>query len=124
MVMSLQLFKHVKILTSWLGLLGVSCLIASPALSQSYPPTRDNTSLNGTAPFIRATPGMSTPNSPGTYPYGSRLDASGIISTPRGVTLPSVRINNGDGSTTYYYPNGSRVTVDRQKIPPSGAYLR
>ncbi len=122
--MSIQLFDR-KLLISCLGVLGVSSSIAFPAFAQSNPFNTGNSSLSNTRQSIPVTPGTSNPNGTPTYPYGSRIGGSGIISTPGGqVTLPSVRINNGDGSTTYYYPNGSRATIDGRKIPPTGAIVR
>jgi hypothetical protein len=126
--MSKRLLNHIKILTSWLGIFGVSSLIALPAYSQSKPINGGTTNRRDTisdTPIIRVTPGLRNPDGTGTYPYGSRINESGRIATPRGeVVYPNVRINNGDGSTTYYYPNGSRVTIDKTKVPPIGSPLR
>jgi hypothetical protein len=126
--MCFQLFNRVKILTSWLGVFSISSLIAFPAYCQPNPIRLDSPNLGGTtkdSPPIRVTPGMRNRDGTDTYPYGLRISGSGFISTPRGeVTLPSVRINNGNGSTTYYYPNGSSVTIDGSKVPPTGTLLR
>jgi hypothetical protein len=126
--MYLQLFNRVRILTSWLGVLSISSLIAFPVYSQPNPVRLDFPNLGGTtkdSPPIRVTPGMRNRDGTDTYPYGSRISGSGFISTPRGeVTVPNVRINNGNGSTTYYYPNGSSVTIDGSKVPPTGTLLR
>lgn len=124
--MSKPLFIGIRIVTSCLGVLGVSSLIAFPAFSQSAPVNRGNTILNGTTlEPPRLTPGINNPDGTVTYPYGSRLDANGVISKPSGqATLPSVRVNHGDGSTTYHYPDGSSVTIDATKIPPTGVPLR
>jgi hypothetical protein len=130
--MSIQRFNQIKILGSLISVLGVSCLIAFPSYSQSIPPYRSNINLDGTTsnePIIRITPGitpgMSNSDGRDTYPYGSRINGSGIISSPQGqVTLPNVRVNNGDGSTTYYYQNGSSITIDKTKLPGTGAPLR
>ena len=121
---------RIRILASWLGALGVSTLIALPAYSQISPFNRGNTSpTSGTLlnrPTIQINP--ATQNLYGTassYPYGSRVNELGWISTPRGQMMyPSVGTNNGDGSTTYYYPNGARITIDKTKLPASGAVLR
>lgn len=60
-----------------------------------------------------------------TYPQGSRINADGIISTPRGKkTIPSVRIKHGDGSTSYYYRNGSYTIIKPTNIPPTGIPIR
>lgn len=123
---------RLRIVASWLGALGFSTFIALPAYSQITPITpiiRGNTSPSGTLlnqPTIRINP--ATPNQYGTsssYPYGSQLNELGWISTPGGrMIYPSVGTNNGDGSTTYYYPNGARITIDKTKLPASGAVLR
>jgi hypothetical protein len=125
-----KLFTHIKILTAGL-VLGASSLIALPAYSQSNLLDRDNTRLGGSnldldnPPIIRQTPGIPSSNGSATYPYGSRINRSGWISTPRGqLVYPNVGIDNGDGSTTYYYQDGSRVTIDKTKLPSSGTLLR
>jgi hypothetical protein len=60
------------------------------------------------------------------YPYGSRIYPGGRIYVPNGdQVMPSVTVPHGDGSTTYYYPNGTRITVDEGKIDnPNGAVLK
>lgn len=59
------------------------------------------------------------------YPYGSRIGTNGVISKPSGgMILPRVTINHGDGSTSYHYPDGSRVDVNNNTIPPTGKLLR
>lgn len=130
--MSKQLFIYFRILTSCLGVWGVSTLIAFPAFSQSSPVTGGNTNLRGsTYELPRLTPGMSningttTDNGITTGPYGSRLNANGTISTSSGqLSLPSATVTHSNGSTTYYYSNGSSVTVDKTKIPPTGVPVR
>jgi hypothetical protein len=121
------MFTYTRILAGWLGVLGVSTLIALPADSQNSPINRGNTSPTPTfvnEPIIRVNPG----NLNGTglsYPYGSRIGSSGAITSPQGqLTYPTVQINHGNGSTTYYYPNGTRITVDRTKLPATGGVLR
>lgn len=60
-----------------------------------------------------------------TYPQGSRINADGIISSPRGErTIPSVSVKHGNGSTSYYYRNGSRITIKPTTIPPTGTLIR
>ena len=121
--MSKPLIKYVKrILTSFVGVLGISSLIAIPAFSQSNPAnpsSRVNTSRIGTTrkeTLIRGTD---------TYPYGSRINRDGTISVPTGErTIPSVSVKRGDGSTSYYYPDGSRITVERSTIHPTGTLIR
>lgn len=128
--MSKRLFNSIKSLICGLGVLGVSSLIAFPAYSQTAPINRNNTSLSDTdtisnRPLIRVTPGIPNPDGTSTYPVGSTINQSGRISTPRGQSIyPNVRIRNGDGSTTYYYQNGTRIRVDETKLPPTGSPLR
>lgn len=119
------LIKHVKkTLTSFVGILGISSLIAFPAFSQQNPvnpanPTTINPSRSGTTQNGRLIGGNNT------YPQGSRINTNGMISTPRGNrTSPSVTIKNGDGSTSYYYRDGSRITVDSTTVPPTGTLIR
>lgn len=58
------------------------------------------------------------------YPYGTRIYQSGTIVTPNGQrVVPAVTVPRGDGSTTYYYPNGSSMTVNRQAVEPTGSVL-
>jgi hypothetical protein len=59
-----------------------------------------------------------------TYPSGSRVYSNGRISLPNGGNLyPNVAVPRGDGSTTYYYPNGTRITIPKKGINPVGTYL-
>jgi hypothetical protein len=123
------MLAYIRILAGWLGVLGFSTLIALPAYSQNEPFNRGNSSPTRTLlndPINRTNPGVQ--NRYGTnrsYPYGSRVRSSGSITTPQGeVIFPNVTIRNGDGSTTYYYPNGRRVTIDRTQVPATGEFLR
>lgn len=82
-------------------------------------PNQLNTSRNGTT--LRGT--LSGGNV--SYPQGSRIYTNGIISNPRGQrTLPSASIKHGDGSTSYYYRDGSHITIDGNTVPPTGTLLR
>ena len=125
-----KLLFHAKTLTSWLGVLGIGVLSVVPVHAQldPIPIYRRNTTINGTTSTepLRVEPRIPNPNgTPNTYPYGSRIDRTGRISTPRGQMInPSVRMNNGDGSTTYYYNDGTSITVDKTKLPSIGAPLR
>lgn len=58
------------------------------------------------------------------YPYGTRVYRNGTISSPtsRPVT-PSVAIPRGNGSTTYYYPDGTQITIEQNRISPNGTSL-
>jgi hypothetical protein len=127
------MFAHIRILAGGLGVLGFSALITLPAYAQNYPfnrdNTRDNTILNRTLsnePIIRINPGVQNrTGSTSSYPYSSRISGSGAITTPRGqVIYPNVGVTNGDGSTTYYYPNGTSITVDKTRLPATGGFLR
>lgn len=59
------------------------------------------------------------------YPPGTRVAPNnGRITTPTNDTLyPSNTIDNGNGTKTYYYRNGTRVIIKNDKINPGGAYL-
>lgn len=120
--MSKPFINHVKkTLTSFVGVLGISSLIALPAFSQSNPVNPNTVNTNRS----NFTQNGKLPGGDVTYPYGSRIDSSGVISTPRsGNTIPTVRVNHGDGSTSYYYRDGSRITIDRNSIPPIGKPIR
>ena len=110
-----------KTLASFFGVLAISCLVALPAFSQQNPinsANRVNTSRSGTNQNGRLIGGNDT------YPRGSRISSNGIISNLRGQrTIPSVSIKHGDGSTSYYYRNGSRITIDTA-VPPTGTLIR
>ncbi len=117
------LLKHSrKTLINLIGVLGISSAIALPAFSQQNPPNSSpsiNINRNATIRNPRLTGGNRT------YPQGSRINGNGIISTPRGQrTVPSVSIKHGDGSTSYYYRDGSRITIDATTVPATGKPLR
>ena len=59
------------------------------------------------------------------YPLGTRLYPNGTIISPKGEALfPNNAIQRADGSTTYYYPNGTRVTTRKDDpINSTGTYL-
>lgn len=122
------MFAQSKILAGCIGVLGLSTLIALPVYSQNNPLNRNNTTRSRTLlnePVIQVNPGTRNADGSRTYPYSSRINDLGWITTPRGEVLyPNVGIKNGDGSTTYYYRNGARITIDRTKIPASGQFLR
>jgi len=125
------MLAYIRILAGWLGVLGFSTLIALPAYSQIEPFTRDRGNPSSTRtllndPINRINPGVQNPYGTNrSYPYGSRVRSSGSITTPQGeVIFPNVTIRNGDGSTTYYYSNGTRVTIDKTQVPATGEYLR
>ena len=59
------------------------------------------------------------------YPFGTRIYSNGAIHIPNGNRVtPSVTIPNGDGSRTFYYPNGTHITVNESTINPTGTLLR
>lgn len=121
-----------NILTSFVGVLGISCLIALPARAQQLgtgtvnliQPVAPINPINSTKPCAPAQNGAVVGGS-ANYNYGSRLEQNGTISTPQGkTTIPNATINRGDGSTSYYYPDGSRIDVNNNSIPASGKLLR
>ncbi|UBF23634.1 hypothetical protein K9N68_17820 [Kovacikia minuta CCNUW1] len=77
------------------------------------------------------------PNTPGTpqpprgtgnylrYPPGTQIYQNGAIVTPDGlVTYPNGAMPGREGSTTYYYPNGTRITIKKRIFNhTSGLYL-
>jgi hypothetical protein len=110
---SLQLFLSSNLLhltTSLLGVLGVSCLINAPALSQVNSGTNTYVTPEGIVVKVTA------PNPVNISPDGSR------IKTPAGLVTSTVPFQaNQDGSYstssgTTVTPNGLIVTGDRQKI--------
>lgn len=59
------------------------------------------------------------------YPYGTRVYPNGAVQTPRGDRLtPAAVVPHGDGSTTYYYSNGTHITINENAISPLGTPLR
>lgn len=58
------------------------------------------------------------------YPTGTRVYPNGTIVSPRSeVTIPNVTIRNGNGTTTYYYPNGTKLTTPNRGMSPAGTFL-
>lgn len=113
---------NTKILIGLIGVVGISSLIAVPAFSQLNPPN-SSPSININRNAIIRNPRLTGGNR--TYPQGSRINSNGIISAPTGQrAIPSVRVKHGDGSTSYYYRDGSRITIDATTIPPTGKPLR
>ncbi|MBD2773891.1 hypothetical protein [Iningainema tapete] len=58
------------------------------------------------------------------YPSGTRIYQNGRISTPQGDVYPTNTINNGNGVTTYYYQDGTRITTKSNTVSPSGTFLQ
>ncbi|MBW4488800.1 MAG: hypothetical protein KME12_13520 [Trichocoleus desertorum ATA4-8-CV12] len=59
------------------------------------------------------------------YPNSSRIYSNGAIRSTRGqVASPAATIKHGDGSTSFYYRDGTRITVDKTTISPVGTPLR
>lgn len=59
-----------------------------------------------------------------TYPPGTQIYRNGGIQTPNGqVIYPTVAVPKGDGTTTYYYSNGTRIDLNQRSVNPSGTYL-
>jgi len=58
------------------------------------------------------------------YPPGTQIYPNGAIQTPNGTVIyPSVTVPEGDGSTTYYYRDGTRINAGRGAFNSSGTYL-
>lgn len=121
-----------NIVTSFVGVLGISSLIALPASAQQLgtnpvnpiQPVAPINPINSTKPIAPAQNGAVVGRN-GNYNYGARLEQNGTISTPQGgTTIPNATINRGDGSTSYYYPDGSRIDVNNNSVPASGKLLR
>lgn len=87
--------------------------------------------LVGTAGAAMAqTPSLPIPTQNGSgdllnrYPAGTQVYPRGIITSPGGSTVfPSVTVPRGDGTTTFYYPDGTRLTTGTRSISPSGTYI-
>jgi hypothetical protein len=115
-----------------LGVVGIwgAMAIALPALSQQQVKPANSNFIDSIKPTNRSD--SNTPNFDGRvrggnrdYPYGSKVFDNGRISTPNnGSVYPSSTIRHGDGTTSYYYRDGSRITVDPTKISPSGTPIR
>ncbi len=58
------------------------------------------------------------------YPFGTRIYNNGTIVTPQGqVGYPATTVTSGNGTTTYYYQNGTSITTRGSAIAPSGTFL-
>ncbi len=58
------------------------------------------------------------------YPSGTRIYNNGSLNLNNGkIIYPSVTINHGDGSSTYYYSNGTRITTKKNTVSPSGTFI-
>jgi hypothetical protein len=58
------------------------------------------------------------------YPSGTRIYNNGSLNVHNGTIIyPSVTINHSDGSSTYYYSNGTRITTDKNTVSPSGSFI-
>ncbi|GEM_PF-4636506 len=138
-----QLLQHnslLKVLTNVTRVLGVSSLIASlivsPAYSQSNHTYRKlyrihrvpRTQIRIRPRYRQLYPGngpIDNISGVTSYPYGSQLYSNGTVQTSNGrVVPPSATVNHGDGTTSYYYSNGSRIDTYNNSIPPTGIYMR
>ncbi|MBO3459271.1 hypothetical protein G7B40_007135 [Aetokthonos hydrillicola Thurmond2011] len=60
-----------------------------------------------------------------TYPYGSRVYHNGVVQTPSGQLVPpAVSTDHGNGTKTFYYPDGSRIDTNGSKIPSTGVLIK
>jgi hypothetical protein len=58
------------------------------------------------------------------YPMGTRIYNNGALSIPNGPILyPSVTGTNNDGSSTYYYANGTRIHVNPKSMGATGTMI-
>ena len=116
--------KFLKTLTSLAGVLGISALITLPVFSQSIPSRYGTVVSQNTTNVGRVILSPSKGNGISgvvNYPYGSRVNTAGVVTTPNGTVLPpSVTVNNGDGSVTYYYRDGSRINTNGTTVRPTG----
>lgn len=112
-----------RILIGLVGVLGVIALTAISAGSQQLPTqpanqVKPSRSINQNGKFVGG-------NGDVRHPSGARLNSDGSISTPTGDrTSPSVTIKHGDGSASYYYRDGSRITVEQPNVPSTGKLIR
>lgn len=57
-------------------------------------------------------------------PEAGRLYPGGRINTPGGSMRPSVTVPYSNGRTTYYYPDGTSITVEQEDVSPYGTFVR
>lgn len=77
-------------------------------------------------PLDNSRPLTRPPSPPSPYqnlPNG-QLYEGGRLQTPTQSVSPSATVNYSDGRTTYYYPNGTSITINRNTISPYGVYVR
>jgi hypothetical protein len=88
-------------------LLGISIPASTYAQTQVIPPDD-----GGTGTWLN-------------YPSGTRIYQNGAIVVPRAgvIIYPNNTIRHGDGSTTFYYSNGTHINVIENTISPSGTTL-
>src|SRR6476469_7465151 len=59
------------------------------------------------------------------YPNSARIYSNGAIRSPQGqVASPAATVKHGDGSTSFYYPDGTRIRVEEKTIRPVGTPIR
>ncbi len=77
-------------------------------------------------PLDNSRPITRPPSPPSAYRDFSngQLYEGGRLQTPTNSVNPSATVNYSDGRTTYYYPNGSSITINRNTISPYGVYVR
>ena len=95
-------------------------------INRGYGVTRNHA---GIRPYYRGSYSVDNPpNNIGgvvSYPPGSLVYPNGTVQIFNGQMVPpAATVNHGDGTTSYYYPNGSRIDTYRHTIPPTGTYIR
>lgn len=112
-----------RVFTGLVGVMGIITLTAIPAVSQQLPTQpvnqiKPSRSINQNGKLVGG-------NGNVRHPSGARINSDGSVSTPTGDrTSPSVTIKHGDGSASYYYRDGSRITVEPPNVPSTGKLIR
>ena len=97
--------KIFKLLGLSLAILGISYFSPQLVSAQKHLPTK---SIHGIG---------NIPN----YNSGTRIDKNGTIYIYNGgVILPTSTVNEGNGITTYYYPDGTHLSIQNHTISQSG----
>ncbi len=67
---------------------------------------------------------LDRPDPPLSQPATGRLYPGGRIDTPSSSMQPSVTVPYSNGRTTYYYPDGTSITVEQEDVSPYGTFVR